>query len=464
MRLFGSSGVRGLVGAELTPILAAEVGMAVGTFTKAGQVLVARDTRTSGLMLENAIVSGLQACGAKVFCLGVTPTPVLAYLTRALGADAGVMITASHNPPEYNGIKLFDGTGMAYGDEYQDEIERLVMHENFRLAEWQNIGEATSINEESLYIKMVLKSFRLDRKWHVVVDPGCGATSQIAPAIFKGLGCKVTAINANHDGFFPARNPEPNADSLQCLAETVKALGADIGVAYDGDGDRAAFIDENGAFVDFDKVLAAYAAYAVKSFGRGVVVTNVEASMCVERIVEPLGGRVVRTRVGDVYVAESVKKFEAVFGGEPCGAWIHPRYHYCPDGILSSALLLKALEGESKKLSEFVADVPVFQVLRRNIRCRNEVKHAVVRKAADSLKASFPNYRDISTVDGVRLALEDGWVLVRASGTEPLVRLTVEGESLKVAEKIMEKAASAVTKVVEDFESEGRCFGCRRRG
>jgi len=454
MRLFGSSGVRGLVGVELTPILAAKVGMAVGTFTKAGRVLVARDTRTSGLMLENAVISGLQACGAKVFRLGVAPTPVLAYLTKALGVDAGVMITASHNPPEYNGIKLFDEAGMAYGDEYQDEIERLVAHGNFRLAEWQSIGEAASIDEKSRYIQMVLESVKLSGRWHVVVDPGCGATSQTAPTVFKNLGCRVTAINAQPDGFFPGRSPEPNAESLKFLAETVKALGADIGVAYDGDGDRAAFIDENGAFVDFDRALAAYAAYTVKkSRGKGgVVVTNVEASMCVERMVELMGGKVVRTKVGDVYVAEAVKKFGAIFGGEPCGAWIHPQCHYCPDGVLSSALLLKALEDENKKLSEFVADVPAFQVLRKNIHCGNEVKHAVVEKAADRLKASFPNCKEVSMVDGVRIALEDGWFLVRASGTEPLVRLTVEGESLKVAEKIMEKAASVIAEVVEDFE------------
>ncbi|MEM2419950.1 MAG: phosphoglucosamine mutase [Candidatus Bathyarchaeia archaeon] len=455
MKLFGTSGLRGLVNVELTPTLAAKVGMAVGTLIKGGRVLVARDTRTSGLMLENALVSGLQACGAKVSCLGVLPTPALAYLTWALGADAGVMITASHNPPEYNGIKIFDKTGMAYGDDRQKEIEHLVVSENFRLAEWRDIGEATPMFEKNFYIQMVVESVNLSKRWHVVVDPGCGATSQIAPTVFKSLGCKVTAINAQLDGFFPGRSPEPNAEAVRCLAETVKALGADIGVAYDGDGDRVAFINENGAFVDFDRVLAAYAAYAVRKspekMGR-IVVTNVEASMSIERMVEPLGAKVVRTKVGDVYVADAVKKFNAVFGGEPCGAWIHPLHHYCPDGILSSVLLLKALEDENKKLSEFVADVPAFHVLRKNIRCRKEVKHAVIEKAVNNLKTSFPNYRDVSTTDGIRLALKDGWVLVRASGTEPLIRLTVEGESLKVAEELMEKAVKVISKTAEDFE------------
>lgn len=452
LKLFGSSGLRGLANVDLSPALAVRVGMAVGTFTRAGRVFVARDTRTSGFMLENALVSGLLACGAKVHCLGIQPTPVLAYLIKRFGADAGVMVTASHNPPQYNGIKVFDGDGMAYDEESQREIEQIIDHESFSLADWQGIGEAKFMDISHLYMEMVKDCVRLNGKWHVVIDPACGATYQMAPAVFKSLKCKVTAINAQPDGFFPARSPEPNIESLKSLVKIVKELGADVGIAFDGDGDRTAFIDENGAFVDFDRVLAAYASYIVKKRSGKTVVTNVEASMCVEKMVEPLGGKVLRTKVGDVYVAETLKKFKAVFGGEPCGAWIHPQYHYCPDGILSSALLLKALEEEDKSLSEFVVNVPAYSVLRKNVPCKNEVKYAVVEKTKELLKSNFPGYKKLSTVDGVRLALEEGWVLVRASGTEPLIRLTVEGESLKVAEKIMEKAISLVKEAVEDFE------------
>ncbi len=451
-RLFGSSGVRGIINKDLTPVLAVKVGLALGTFTRAGKVFVARDTRFSGLVLENALVSGLLSCGAKVYCLGILPTPVLAYLTKILSANAGVMITASHNPPQYNGIKIFGNESVAYGENTQSEIEEIVMNENFGLVEWRNLGEAMLRDESQLYIDIIGKSVKLLKEWYVVVDPGCGATSQIAPAIFRSLKCKITPINAQPDGSFPGRSPEPNAGSLKDLSRISKALSADVGVAYDGDGDRAAFLDENGDFVDFDRVLAAYAAYVLKKEGGKTVVTNVEASMCVEKMVEPYGGKVVRTKVGDVYVAEAVKKFNAVFGGEPCGAWIHPQFHYCPDGILSSVLLLKALEDEDKSLSEFVAETPSYPVLRENVPCKNEAKYAVVGKVEEFLKAHFPKYKQISTVDGVRLALEEGWVLVRASGTEPLLRLTVEGESLKAAERIMERAMTVVEEAVEDFE------------
>ena len=452
-RLFGSSGLRGLVNKDLTPILAIKVGLALGTFTNAGKIFVARDTRLSGSIIENALVSGLLACGSKVYCLGVLPTPVLAYLAMKFGADAGVMITASHNPPQYNGIKIFDGEGMAYGEKSQSAIEEIIEKGNFRLADWRNLGKNITLeDEDGLYLNMIQKSVKLKKEWYVVVDPGCGATSQIAPAVFRSLNCKVTPINANQDGFFPGRSPEPNAESLKPLAKIVREMRADVGVAYDGDGDRAAFLDENGDFVDFDRVLAAYAAYVLKKRKGKIVVTNVEASMCVEKMVELHGGKVVRTKVGDVHVAEAVKEFNAVFGGEPCGAWIHPKFHYCPDGILSSVLLLKALEDEGKSLSEFVAETPVYPVLRENVPCKNEIKYVVVGKVEEILKAHFLNYKQISTVDGVRLVLEEGWVLVRASGTEPLLRLTVEGESLRAAERIMEKAVAIVKKVVEDFE------------
>ena len=449
-KLFGSSGVRGLVNVDLTPILAAKVGLAVATFSNAKKVIVGRDTRVSGLMLENALVSGLLAGGAKAYCLGVLPTPVLAYLTKKLNADAGLMITASHNPPQYNGIKIFDNNGVAYDEESQSEIERIIEHEGFRLTDWQNVGEVLSSDESHLYVEMVQKNVKLDRKWHVVVDPGCGATYNIAPALFRSLKCKVTAINAQPDGFFPGRSPEPNVESLESLAKVVRELGADVGIAYDGDGDRVALLDERGEFADFDRILAAYAAYVAKKNHGEAIVTNVEASMCVEKMVRLHGGKVVRTKVGDVYVAEALKRFNAVFGGEPCGAWIHPQFHYCPDGILSSMLLLKALEHENRKMSEFIAEVPQYPILRKNVPCKDEIKYKVMEKFKEGLKFIFPSYKQLSTVDGVRLDVEEGWVLVRASGTEPLIRLTAEGESLKAAENIMEKAVTLVKELVEE--------------
>ena len=450
-KLFGSSGVRGLVNVDLTPVLACKLGLAVASHAKARKALVARDTRVSGSMLEDALVSGLLAGGANVSLAGVVPTPVLAYLTKALKADVGLMITASHNPPQYNGIKIFSGDSLSYTDQSQNAVEKIMAEENFALAEWRGIGEASIADVSYLYVEMIRKAVTLHRQWRVVADPGCGATFNVAPAVLKAMGCRVTALNAHPDGFFPARSSEPTAESLEDLAQVVKALDAEVGVAFDGDGDRVAFIDDTGSFVDFDRALAAFSAFAVKKNGGGIVVTNVEASMCVEKMVEAQGGKVVRTRVGDVYVSEAMKSCDAVFGGEPCGAWIHPRFHYCPDGPLSAVLFLKTLEEENKSLREFIAEVPEYVTLRENITCKNDLKRKAVANMEKTIKSTFPAYTDFSTVDGVRIALKNGWLLIRASGTEPVIRLTVEGESLKAARDIMGKGKALVKKHVEDW-------------
>src|SRR3990170_4802566 len=447
-KLFGSSGVRGLVNVDLTPVLACKVGLAVASHAKAGKALVARDTRVSGSMLEGALVSGLLAGGVDVSLVGVVPTPVLAYSTKALKADAGFMLTASHNPPQYNGIKIFNGDSLSYTDENQNAVEKIITEENFALADWRGIGEASLADVSHLYMEMVRKAVALHKQWRVIVDPGCGATFNIAPAILKAMGCRVTALNAQPDGFFPARSSEPTAESLRDLAQVVTALDAEIGIAFDGDGDRVAFIDEKGVFVDFDRALAAFSAYVVGKRGGGAVVTNVEASMCVEKMVEASGGKVVRTRVGDVYVSEAMKTGGAVFGGEPCGAWVHPRFSYCPDGPLSALLFLKALEKVDKSAGEFVAEVPEFVTLRENVACRNDLKHKAVAGIARNIRSAFPEFTDFSTVDGVRLALRNGWLLIRASGTEPLIRVTVEGESLKTANAILAKGKTLVYKHV----------------
>jgi phosphoglucosamine mutase len=436
--------VRGLVNVALTPQLACKVGLAVATHAKAQKAVVARDTRVSGVMLEDALVCGLMAAGVDVSLLGMVPTPALAYLTKILKADIGFMLTASHNPPQYNGIKVFRGDTLSYTDESQNAVEKIIAEERFALANWRGVGEASMVDASEIYVEMLQKAVKLRKRWRVVVDPGCGATFNVAPKVLNAIGCKTTALNAQPDGYFPARSSEPTAESLSNLALVVRALGAELGVAFDGDGDRVAFVDEQGEFADFDRALAAYSAYVLKKCGGGTVVTNVEASMCVETMVEKYKGKVVRTKVGDVYVSEAMKRYGAVFGGEPCGAWVHPQIHYCPDGPLSAVLLLQALEEMNKSLGEFIAEVPQYITLRENIACKNELKYKAVSYFEKKLTSAFSEEGVLSTVDGVRLALRNGWLLIRASGTEPLIRLTVEGESLKAARDIMSKGTALV--------------------
>lgn len=448
-RLFGSSGVRGLVNADLTPQLACKVASAVVTHAKAKRAIVARDTRVSGDLIESALVSGLLSCGVDVILAGVVPTPVCAYAAKVFGADVGFMITASHNPPQYNGIKVFNGNSLSYTDPQQDAVEAIIADGRFGLADWRQLGRVTSVDATEPYLEMAKKAASLKKQWRVVVDPGCGAAYNLGPRLFKALGCKVTALNAQPDGYFPARKSEPNAESLQDLSKIVEALDADIGVAFDGDADRVAFVDESGGFVSFDRSLAAYAAFVLKQSGGGLVVTNVEASMCLETLAQKYSGKVLRARVGDVYLSEVISAEGAVFGGEPCGAWIHPNLHLCPDGPLSAALFIAALEQTGKTVSEFVAEAPEYVTQRENFACSKEAKYRIVEQLISALKVAFPDYTDFSTVDGIRLALKDGWLLVRASGTEPLIRLTVEGQTAVAAKDITAKAAALIRKQIE---------------
>lgn len=449
-KLFGTSGIRAIINKELTPEHIVKIGLAIATTTDSGTVTIAHDTRTTSPMIEHSLIAGLNAGGSTTIKLGLLATPALAYLTRELKADTGIMITASHNPPQYNGIKLYNKDTTPYNEKQQNKIEKLLQRNTFKRASWQNVGAAKSLDESNRYVEMIQKSVKLQKEWRIIVDPGCGATSQIAPLLLQKLGCKVTAINAQPDGFFTGRSPEPEAQSLQPLCQTVKHLRADLGIAYDGDGDRMVAVDENGVAASLDQILTAYASYVVRKQKGGIIITNIEASMCIEKTTEPYDGKVIRTRVGDVHVALAVKKHKAIFGGEPCGAWIHPNYHYCPDGIISSVLILQALEEENTNLSSFVSNAPLYPTLRRNLTCPEQTKPTVMKKLEKTIPKAFPKVKEKVTIDGIRLTLENGWILVRPSGTEPLIRITVEADTEERAKEIVKKSAKTVEKAIKD--------------
>jgi len=450
-KLFGTSGVRGVINIDLTPENALEIASAVATYTASGKIVIGHDTRTSASMLEHSLIAGLLAGGCFVHTLGLVPTPVLAYLTREIKADAGIMITASHNPPEYNGIKLFSKDSMAFDEKKQNEIEKIVESKSFRRADWQNIKKETRIDETYHYIDAIQKTVILKKEWRIVLDTGNGATSNIAPTLFHKLGCKVTALNSQPDEFFPGRSPEPNAESLQSLCQIVKQLKADAGIAYDGDGDRMVTIDEKGKISPLDQILASYASHVAKKNKGAPMVTTVEASVCLEKMVKQYNGKIERTKVGDVNVAVAIRDCNAIFGGEPCGAWIHPKYHYCPDGILSSILLLQALEEEDTSLSKFVSKAPQYPMLRENVTCPHNIQSKVMNKLVKAVDPTFPEIKEKLTIDGLHITLENGWVLIRASGTEPLIRITAEAESADEAKEIMEKGIKLVKKLVKEM-------------
>ncbi|UGV40847.1 phosphoglucosamine mutase [Methanococcoides orientis] len=412
MKLFGSSGIRGITNKDVTVDLALKVGLALGK-TK-GTAVIGRDPRVAGEMIEHAVISGLLSAGCDVVRIGMVSTPTLAYASRDY--ECGVMITASHNPAEYVGIKLWNPDGMAFDSSQQEEIEDIIENETFEPVRWDRIGNLTEdSNAIRKHIEMIVKNVEMSSK-RVIIDCGCGAGSTITPYVLREIGCEVITLNSQPDGHFPARNPEPNDANLTLLKKAMKEFGADIGIAQDGDADRMMTVDENGEFITGDEMLAMFARHECKSDAKLVV--PVDTSMMIDDALPD--STVVRTRVGDVYVAEEIKRSEADFGGEPSGSWIFPAISYCPDGIYAAAKVMELIK--DKKLSELKAELPHYPTRRGTVKCDNERKDAVMQLVHSELGSSG----EITDIDGIRVDMEEGWVLVRPSGTEPKMRITAE--------------------------------------
>ena len=437
-KLFGTSGIRGKIGSEVTCELALNVGKSLAYYLgNEGTVVLGYDTRTTNKMLDQAICAGLLESGVDVIKIGMVPTPLVGYATEKLGADAGVMLTASHNPSQYNGIKLWNKNAMAYTSAQEAEIEEIYANKDYISVSWDNVG-TLSINEEikGQYIDDLVSMVDIKPGLKVVIDCASGAGSEISPLVFRKAGCEVTTLNSQPDGFFPGRNPEPNADNLQTLMKTVVAIGADLGIAHDGDADRMITVDEKGNISPFDSLLALIS----KEFD-GDIVTTVDAGLCMD---ESVNGEVLRTPVGDVNVAEVIIEKDASFGGEPSGTWLHPDFCMCPDGILSG-LRMAEIVSRDGKLSDLLAQIPQYPNIREKITCSKEAKVKVMENMEELLTGAFDDIRDINSIDGVRLTFEDdSWVLVRPSGTEDYVRITLESRDQKRAESIKETCVKII--------------------
>ena len=429
-KLFGTSGIRGLIGSEVTCELALNVGKSLAYYLQnKGSVVIGYDTRTTNKMLEQAITAGLLESGVDVIKIGMVPTPLVGYATEKLNADAGIMLTASHNPSQYNGIKLWNKNGMAYTSSQEREIEEIYAEKSYISVSWQNIGKLTQNSEiKGQYIDDLVSMVNIKKNLKVVIDCASGAGSEISPLVFRKAGCEVTTLNSQPDGFFPGRNPEPNAENLQTLMKTVVAIGADLGIAHDGDADRMITVDEEGNISPFDSLLALIS----KEFD-GDIVTTVDAGLCMD---ESVKGEVLRTAVGDVNVAEVIIEKDAAFGGEPSGTWLHPDFCMCPDGILSG-LRMAEIVSRDGKLSELLSQIPSYPNIREKITCTKEAKTKVMENMGDLLKDAFDDIADVNSLDGVRLTFsDDSWVLGRPSGTEDYIRITLESRNSKRAEEI----------------------------
>ncbi|MFC2067063.1 phosphoglucosamine mutase [Chloroflexota bacterium] len=432
MGLFGTSGIRGLFNRDLVD-LAFKVGLAVGK--NYGNVVVGSDTRTSSDTLKHALISGLLAAGADCGDVGIVPTPTLALAARKYGA--GVMITASHNPPEYNGIKLLNPDGSSFVSSQQKQMEDLISGDSIGVAPWDEIKQSGIYNGAiEQHIERILQDFPAGLKLKVVLDCGCGAASEITPSLLERMGCEVVTLNCYHSGFFP-RGIEPTESNLGDLMKVTGESGADLGIAHDGDADRMMAVDERGRFIPGDKLLAIFA----RELGVKEVVTIIDASMAIDE----MGFNIRRTRVGDTCVSEELKN-GGDFGGEPSGSWIFPNVSFCPDGIYAVACIA-AIAGQ-QKLSGLVDKIPAYPLLRGSTGSDGVAMPGLESK----LMAMKP--MSVSNIDGIKLSFKDGWLLVRASGTEPKIRLTAEAKNEARARQLYDGGLRAIKDSIQNKERE----------
>jgi phosphomannomutase/phosphoglucomutase len=435
-RLFGTFGVRRVANEVLDPefasLLAGSFGSLVGR-----RIAVGGDTRTSTPMIKHAIIAGLLSVGCEVVDLGILPTPAVQYATRNY-FDGGIIVTASHNPPKYNGIKFVDEFGIGISEDMDIGVEELYFNKNPKRVSWDKIKKLydndTIIDE---YIDETIK--RVDEeaikkaKLKVVLDCGSGAGCFTAPYLFEKLGCELITLNAQPDGSFPGRDPEPIEENLQDLIAMVKELGADVGIAHDGDADRTIFIDETGSFVPGDKTFALVEKYMLKANNGGLIVTTVATSTAIYDIAEEYNGEVIATAVGDLLVARKLHDEDGLLGGEENGGLIFPDFVYGRDAALSASKVLEIMAIEKTPLSKLIDELPSYFTEKMKVQCDDDIKEEVLRKISDEV--STLGFK-VDTTDGVKIFKDEGWIIIRPSGTEPIFRCFAESKSQKDAKEM----------------------------
>ena len=450
-KLFGTNGVRGYANVDMNADLALKLGRALGTFLKPGEtVLLGRDTRTSGTMLVNALTAGLQACGVHVRDAGVVPTPALQYAVKLSGGRfaAGAVVTASHNPPEFNGIKFIDPDGTEMRSDKEDAIESVFFSGKFRDAPWADIGQLgvePGVNEryvDACASRVDVEAIRR-AKLTVVLDTSNGAGSLTAPFLLRKLGVHVVTLNAQTDGTFPGHPSEPTPENVRDLVTATTAFGASLGIVQDGDADRCVFIDEKGGYVDGNRTLALVAGYMVEKNKGGLVVTPVSSSSAVEEHVKAKGGRVAYTRVGAPVVARHMMDHKALFGGEENGGLIFPEHQHCRDASMTLAKILELVATSGKPLSMLLAEIPPAAMVKKKVECPNDKKKA----ALDGFAKAHAKDR-VDQTDGVKVITNEGWVLVRPSGTEPIFRVYAEAKTHDVAEELANRSLAEIREII----------------
>jgi len=436
-KLFGTNGVRGVFSEDFTLEFVHDLVLAISTYFKEGRILVGYDGRDSSVVVSKLVCSTLNYAGLDCHLAGLIPTPCLEFATKALGYNGGIMITASHNPPEYNGIKPVASDGVEISREDEKIIEEIFFKKNWK----QNSSTFGSTIDNDRAIQTYLDGIKSQvdvskiksRKLKVVLDLGNGAQSVTAIKLCEELMCEIITINQQIDGSFPGRGSEPTPNNLQELSSVVVKNNADLGIAFDGDGDRSIFCDNKGMLLSGDKSALLLSNYLLKKNPNSKIVTCINSGNSIDEVVAQTNSTVIRTKVGSVEVSRKMIVENALLGFEENGGFMYGKHNQVRDGGIALALFLELLASSNKSMNEELAILPPSFTTKDKISCKTEDMDVIISK----LLTEFPN---ADTTDGIKIIFDKkNWVMVRPSGTEPIIRIYAESDSEKNLEALMKE-------------------------
>jgi phosphomannomutase/phosphoglucomutase len=451
-RLFGTNGVRGIYGRELTLPLVIDLTYSLATYFKTGPIVVGFDGRNSSPILSNIVSAVLNSGGIDVMMAGQIPTPCLQFAAKTKNLRGGIMITASHNPPEYNGIKPCAEDGVEISREDELKVEEIFYNRHFSKIDQTNktFADQNIVNE---YMDKVLSLIDVEKikskSFKVVMDLGNGVQTMVAPYLLEKLGCEVFTLNSNIDGDFPGRGPEPTVDNLTNLSNMVRDLHADFGVAYDGDGDRSLFCDEKGIIHPGDKTAAVLVKYLINGKHNGAeIICPLNTTLNVQLVADEGNSNIVYTKVGSVEVSREMIKRNALIGLEENGGFMYGKLNQVRDGAMTTGLVLDMLANfstankSSNPFSEIIGSLKKIAQFKTKFKCSTkEVANKIVTKC---LEHGSP--KKIEKLDGAKIWIDDeSWIMVRPSGTEPLVRMY--GES--ISQTLLDSKVREYTRIIE---------------
>lgn len=449
-KYFGTNGIRGEVNVLFTPTFVSKISAAIAaSFQNKGTMIIGSDGRTSSPFIKHGVIASFLASGFEVIDVGIVPTPLVQFAVNNLKANLGVVVTASHNPPEFNGIKVIDSDGIEIDLEKQKQVENIYENEEFNLVSWENNQKVTKIDLKTEYIEQICSFVDRDsiekKKLCAVIDAGNAVGGVVTPLLLRKLGIKTITINGQLDGRFPGRGVEPSLENLKTMSNSTVISKANFSVAHDGDADRAIFGDETGKIFYGDISIALFQKFLLKNDKNKKFVTPISSSLIVSDIAEEIGGEVIWTPVGCILVSRKMIQEKSLLGGEENGGLFYAPHQSVRDGPMAAALMAEIIAHSDTSLSKLANELPKYYQKKDKINCPNSIKKKVMKCIIDNIQEKV----EILTIDGIKLIYPDSWILIRPSGTEPIFRIFVEAKSVERTNTMMEEGLKIVNVAIK---------------